>query len=207
MIRKFLIIFLLLCPFSVKALDIDNFKYDGNIVYDLSDSYTDSEELVLSKDINNFIKVSNIDLVVITIDNKNSYDNLYNIFKEDKNFGKGLYKDGIVIIYKKMEKKVDLIYTGEGFLENISFVRFRKKYYNKYVGYIGNEKIVSNIIDEWTNYYIIKDIFIIILIIGLSLMFTFMVLKIIKVKYDIVKVDNAYDYYSDNEVEILDKEE
>lgn len=205
MIRKFLIILLLLFPFSVKALDIDKFKYNSNRVYDLSNSYTDNEELALSKHINKFIKVSNIDLVVITIDSKNSYDRLYSTFKEEKNFGKGLYKDGIIIIYNKIEGYIDLMYTGEGFLDNISFVKFKSKYYNKYDGYRGNENVISDIIDEWNNYYIVKDIFIIIFVILVSLTFTFIILKIIKSKYNIIKIDNAHDYYSDNEVLFLDE--
>lgn len=201
--RKLIFVFQLLfiVPVNVFASDISLFEYNESRIYDLADIYNEKEEIKLTNSIDTFIKLSGLDLIFVTVDTEEEVNRIWYSIYENDFFGKGLHKNGIVITYNNSYYSISNF--GDGFRNYMTLNKFKITYLDKYDDYVANANYVSNIIDEWIKYYAFRDIGIITFIICLSVIFTLVILKIVKRRYNILHVYDAENYYNENEIEIL----
>lgn len=83
-------------------------------IYDFADLFTPKEESSLFEEITDYIKASNMDMIIVTISKNNKYTSReYAVDFYDYNlFGKNEYHDGILLLIDMDKRRVEIVTTG-----------------------------------------------------------------------------------------------
>lgn len=203
MIKIIMLLLLVFMPVRINASDVEKFNYNENRIYDYSNIFDNKEEETLTNEINRFIKLSKIDLIIVSVDDELEQGKLYHLIDSSKKFGIGIEKRGVALVANKESFKINIYLYGNGWYDNTSLVKFNGIYVNKYDK--GNTSIfeINRILKEWNHYYILNTIKTNILIMLLSLIITVIICKLIQKKYKIKKISDASSYYDPKEIKFL----
>ena len=168
-----------------------NFYKDRLI--DNSNIYTDEEKEKLSTYINLFIKSSGIDLKYITVDNKNNYYYFLDKVKNDKRFGKGIQKNGILCIFVVEHNKLYIMTTGDGFHDSI---QLRSKLYFSDFDISSNKNTIYKLIYTFLFSTFEMNLKPFLFIVILSLLSTKVFINYLKKKYTFFEINNADNYHN-----------
>lgn len=197
-----IIIVLLTIPIKVKANNINNLK-----VYDHENILTTAQEKTLNNKILNFSKKSNIEIIIITLDEANDNTALRkaNNFYEQNEFK----ENGLALIMNKHTKTSQLLTKGElSYTTKPSVLKFKQAIIEKsnIKGYYSYDDTIK-FIEDCNNYYNNKLIKILISIVLLSLLITKIIIFLIKKRYTIKSLENAVDYYNIKNIKYITKEQ
>lgn len=197
-----IIIVLLTIPIKVKANNINNLK-----VYDHENILTTAQEKTLNNKILIFSKKSNIEIIIITLDEANDNTALRkaNNFYEQNEFK----ENGLALIMNKHTQTSQLLTKGElSYTTKPSVLKFKQAIIenSNIEGYYSYDDTIK-FIEDCNNYYNNKLIKILISIALLSLLITKIIIFLIKKRYTIKSLENAVDYYNIKNIKYITKEQ
>lgn len=159
---KYLIIVFLLFIGINNVLAFDNTVK----VYDYAQVLPEKKEQELKEEVNNYINKYNVDMVIVTVKyyKQIKLEDYMNLFYNQNEFGKGINKDGIILVIDLKENnntvgiktygKAKNLYSENEIKNIINNVNGEKKYYNKLFSFIRySNKYIS---ESDSNYNIVN---------------------------------------------------
>ena len=172
-------------------------------VHDYAEILTEENEINLNKKALSFYKKSNIEIIVITLSEKNEniiYNEVNNFYNQN-NYN----ENGIIIIMNKYNETTTLLKKGKmSYTNQTSLLKFKNDIINKSTL---NEDFsytnVLNFIENCNKYYIKKIIKTLIFITIISILITKLIIYKIKQKYNLEEKKEAKNYHNSIKIKYL----
>lgn len=156
---KYLIIIFLLFIGINSVLAFDNTVK----IYDYAQLLTEKKEQQLKKQVDNYVNTYNMDMVVVTVKyyKQLNLEDYMNLFYKQNDFGKGINKDGIILVIDLKENndtvgiktygKANSLYSENEIKNIISEINSENKYYDKVFSFIDYSNKYINEVDNSYN--------------------------------------------------------
>lgn len=200
--KKIIAIFLILMtPILINASEEKITNINETLIYDYGQLLEEDYEEELKERMREFKKVSQMNIFLVTASDITQYNNLQKSVEKAKipeNLRIGDHTIGILFLNSKIHKLYHLSNNSDWHsldLRKFSIAELDGNYYTT-----SKQRSIPEILDDIISYYEFKNSIIIIVIFASSLLFTSVVVRLIKNRYKIRKITEADNYIDDENI-------